>query len=235
VTRCSNSPRSSAPEEPRLDVEPRRHTKVLMPCVDPIDETDDLPEGYRSTLDVVALPETTTHQRGRFDPDSGFTFSKMGLLVRTGASFHIEVATRSLDNALIRWDNTGSIDPASPLRLQNCQGSRTWLVYPGGVWTIEPACVTLLVLTDTARPQPMCPAFQGRTEPSRVAPSPTTPFPRCRTLAGRPTRDPPTLSLSRQVGAAIGLPNPGGQTDEEVPCQLRRRLEQLVEPGAVER
>ena len=123
------------------------------------------------------------------------------------------------------WDNTGSIDPASPLRLQNCQGSRTWLVYPGGVWTIEPACVTLLVLTDTARPQPMCPAFQGSTEPSRVAPSPTTPFPMCRTLGGRPTRDPPTLSLSRQVGAAIGLPNPGGQTDEEVPGHLRRRLE----------
>jgi hypothetical protein len=64
VTSCSNSPRSSAPEEPRLDVEPRRHTKVLMPCVDPIDETDDLLEGYRSALDVVALPETTTHQRG---------------------------------------------------------------------------------------------------------------------------------------------------------------------------
>jgi hypothetical protein len=180
-------------------------------------------------------PKRQPISAARFDPDSGFTFLQDRAPRTNGASFRIEVATRSLDNAWIRWDNTGSIDPASPLRLQNCQGSRTWLVYPGGVWTIEPACVTLLVLTDTARPQPMCPAFQGSTEPSRVAPSPTTPFPRCRTLGGRPTRDPPTLSLSRQVGAAIGLPNPGGQTDEEVPCQLRRRLEQLVEPGAVER
>lgn len=134
-------------------------------CGDPIGAFDDLPDDYRSVSEVVAFPTADLLQRGRIGPDndpgSARAFSKFGLVVRAGAVFQIHVAGDSQANALVHWGNTGPDDPVSSISVGGCEGSCDslvqpgcpagddwdWVVYPGGVWTLEPACVSLVVLT----------------------------------------------------------------------------------------
>lgn len=158
LTACTSgpTPTAAAPSAtepvstPTPPVVSRSPEAAVMPCSDPIEALDALPEAYKPILDVVALPRQETHQRGRTDPETGFVFSKMGLVVRVGAAFRIEVAPTSRDNARISWDNTGSIDPVLTLEVENCSGPRTWIVYPGGIWTRDPSCVALLITAGPA-------------------------------------------------------------------------------------
>lgn len=138
-------------------------------CGEPIDAFDDLPEGYRAVGEVVAFPTEELLQRGRTGPDndpgSARSFSKLGLVVRAGAVFQIHVAGDSQANALLHWGNTGPNDPVSSIAVPGCEGTcdslvqpgcpdgedRDWVVYPGGLWTLEPACVSLIVLTGAER------------------------------------------------------------------------------------
>lgn len=122
-------------------------------CDDPIDSVvGSPPAGYQTSVGVVALPDGDEQlQRGRTgmdnDADSRRRFSKMGLglLVRPGSSFELHVGPRSQGNALIHWGNAGTDDPVGSLSI-DCDGDpERWLVYPGGVWTLEPECVQLLI------------------------------------------------------------------------------------------
>lgn len=125
-------------------------------CDDPIDVLQQPPDGYATVADVVAFPVTGDRpQGGRVGPDndagSRRAFSKMGLLVRPATTFQIHVAPRSQRNALIQWGNVDANEPVSSIAVSSCPGDRNdWLVYPGGVWTLEPACVELTILTAKA-------------------------------------------------------------------------------------
>lgn len=126
---------------------------VAFDCRDSIEQLSELPDGYLAVLDRVAFPETELHQQGRseeIEAGSGvfWRFSKMGLLIKEDAGFTIRVADESRGNALISWSNTGSPGPVEGLTTEGCSGDEAWLVYPGGVWVIEQACVTLTVETD---------------------------------------------------------------------------------------
>lgn len=122
-------------------------------CDDPIDAVEDPPGSYMTVADVVALPGTGDMlQRGRVGPDndagSRRSFSKMGLLLRPATTFQIHVAPDSQRNALIQWGNVDANEPVGSIAVASCPGdTNDWLVYPGGVWTLEPACVELVVLT----------------------------------------------------------------------------------------
>ncbi|MEQ1874335.1 MAG: hypothetical protein ABL953_11460 [Ilumatobacteraceae bacterium] len=124
-------------------------------CDEPIDVLQEVPETYVSVADVVALPgDGEVLQRGRtgtdYDPESLYTFSKMGLLIRPGATFQIHVAPDSLGNALIEW-NIEDEHLVGSIAVSSCPGDPSvWLAYPGGVWTLEPACVELIVITADA-------------------------------------------------------------------------------------
>ena len=126
-------------------------------CRAPIDVIDVLPDGYEAFADVVALPDgSDVMQGGRSGPDNDLgsrrAFSKMGLLIRPGTSFQIHVGPVSQGNALIHWGNAGNDDPVGSIAVESCSGDPdTWIVFPGGVWTLEPACVELIVLTDVAQ------------------------------------------------------------------------------------
>jgi len=123
-------------------------------CDDAIDVVETLPDNYSAFADAMALPtDVETMQRGRSSTD-GRRFSKMGLIIRPGTTFQIHVAPTSQGNALIHWGNAGINDPSESIAVESCGGDpETWIAFPGGVWTLEPACVTLLVTTEVEREQ----------------------------------------------------------------------------------
>ncbi len=132
-------------------------------CEDPPFVVDSLPVNFSEFAGVMALPNAVDKmQRGRSGPDNDLdsrrAFSKMGLFVRPGLTFQIHVGAGSQGNALIHWGNAGSDDPVSSIAVGGCEGDDgTWLGYPGGVWTLDPACVELLVATVDERAQVLLP------------------------------------------------------------------------------
>jgi hypothetical protein len=119
-------------------------------CASTIDMLTELPIDYRELAAVVALPEIDSHQLGRSgpdgDPNSARKFAKMGLLIRRGTAFELHVGGRSQGNALIAWGNIENPGPVSSIAVDDCPGRAEWLVYAGGVWVLEPACVALIVI-----------------------------------------------------------------------------------------
>lgn len=108
-------------------------------------------EGYRWILDAVALPEPhVRHEMGRTDPETGLKFAKMGLLVKPGRAFAISVDPGQEADIRLAWGHTvDSEPPAQQFVVPGCDGDEEFLVYSGGVWLSEPACVELTVSTDS--------------------------------------------------------------------------------------
>ena len=134
---------------------------ISLDCANPIDILDAPPPGWTSVLDVIALPEDQILQRGRFDDQIGRWFSKFGLVIRADRTFTVSVAQASQANAVMSW-NSGSGAPVASIDITSCSGvcqtdfqpncplgeSGEWVVYPGGVWTIEPDCIALEIAVD---------------------------------------------------------------------------------------
>lgn len=154
---------TSAAEQPEQALPP-----VVAPldCADPIDALNELPENYRSVGGVVAFPTGDVLQRGPTtagdDPESARAFSKFGLVVRAGTAFQMDVGEQSQPNALIGWGTNGVAELVPSITVDRCRGECDpsiqpacpegddwkWVVYPGGMWTLEPACVVLTVTAD---------------------------------------------------------------------------------------
>lgn len=141
------------------EVEPPR----AFNCTGAIDVLDEPPEDWSSVLDVVAFPGDDVLQRGRSDEESGRRFSKFGLVIRADRSFVLSVAESSRPNALIGW-GVGSDVPAASIEFAGCSGvcetdfqpncplgeTGQWVVYPGGMWTVDAACIGLDVMVEDA-------------------------------------------------------------------------------------
>lgn len=81
--------------------------------------------------------------------------------MRSDRAFSVTVAVKSQPNALIGW-GTDSSTPATSIEVTGCAGlcetdwqpncplgaSGEWVVYPGGVWTTEAACISIEIATD---------------------------------------------------------------------------------------
>ena len=125
-------------------------------CDEPIDVLTKLPDSYVIVAGVVALPGASDIlQRSPVvlegDPNFPRAFSKMGLLLRPATTFQISVAPDSRQNALIGWGTNDPEEAVGSIAVGSCSGdTHEWLVYPGGVWTLDPACVELLIVTEQA-------------------------------------------------------------------------------------
>ncbi len=112
-------------------------------CRAVIDLLDTPPDSYVPVLDAVALPgPETPHNIGRIDIESGLRFAKTGLLVRAGVASTITVTD---SDRRIGW---GSTEIARRIEIPACVGAAEWLVYAGGFWVPDPACMTLTVETE---------------------------------------------------------------------------------------
>lgn len=109
------------------------------------------PRGFRTVLDVVALPVSPSYpalQTGRTGARSGRSrlFAKTGLVIRSRTSFEISVPTDVAHHVGIGWGGWPS-KPSHKLIVSDCPsaGGSGWLSYAGGYWVDHPACVPIIV------------------------------------------------------------------------------------------
>jgi hypothetical protein len=117
-------------------------------CKDAIASKADLPADLSVVFNQVALPTVNAVQAnrsGESDP-SARLFAKAGLFVASGASVALIVPPEWLGRLTIGWDNSGK--RRTHLFVSGCKATgsqKRWLVFAGGFWVGEPACVPLLV------------------------------------------------------------------------------------------
>lgn len=105
----------------------------------------------RVVLGVVALPVSPGYpalQTWRTEA-SPRLFAKTGLFVRPGARLTVSVPSNQAQRPYIGWGN-----PAKSLSREvvvpACPGpAHQWLAWPGGYWIEHPACVSVVVHTDS--------------------------------------------------------------------------------------
>jgi hypothetical protein len=132
---------------------------VTINCDAAIDELADPPVGFRVWSDAVALPSEDREQGlGRSGPDNDPTsarrFAKVPLIIKRGEVVDLLVGAHSQRNVLVSWGKLTSSGPASHLTSERCSSSDDvgqWLVFPGGVWVLEPQCVELVVQVGRSR------------------------------------------------------------------------------------
>lgn len=96
----------------------------------------------------VALPTRKALQAnasGEAAPSSRL-FAKVGLFVASGASFELIVPDGWVGPIAIGWGSPGT--RTTHLKVSGCSATGSadaWLVFAGGFWVGEPACVSLLV------------------------------------------------------------------------------------------
>jgi len=143
---CTTGPGANV--EDRVDVK-----RATLDCASAIDVVQVVPDGFAVVDVVAALPVSAIHRLGRSGPDEGglgeMRFAKMALLVAPNTQFSIDVSDESSTNALIAWSSATSTLPVDSLTAEPCldRGTEDWLVFAGGVWVLEPACVSLQFTT----------------------------------------------------------------------------------------
>ena len=118
-------------------------------CERAFDAGSEPPESSTVVLDVVALPTSDgmrealqTSASGEPDPAARL-FAKQGLVVRSGASFVLEVPADAVDRLSIGWSNPD--ERTRRLVIDACPGSSKWLAFVGGYWVKDPGCMPLVV------------------------------------------------------------------------------------------
>lgn len=131
---------------------------AVFDCANPIEVLDAPPADWSTVLDVIALPDDPVLERGRLDEETGRRFTKFGLVIRADEALTVRMAATSPPDAVMGW-GVGSGAPVPSIRIDGCSGrcpsghqpacpfgdSADWVVYPGGIWTQEPACVEMAI------------------------------------------------------------------------------------------
>jgi hypothetical protein len=148
VTACSPSTStvSPTPSDP----------VTILPCQDVIASAPAPPSESSVILDGVALPTGRALQvNASSGSDREKLFAKDGLFIRRGASFDLLVPEQWRSRLAVDWGSIGK--PTTHLRISGCRPAQRmpsssrwdvsddWLVYPGGYWVSQAACVSVLV------------------------------------------------------------------------------------------
>jgi hypothetical protein len=135
---------------------------AVLPCQDVIASAAAPPSESSVILDAVALPTGRALQANSSngsDPREKL-FAKDGLFIRRGASFDLLVPEQWRGRLAVDWGSIGK--PTIYLRISGCRPAQRmpsssrwdvsddWLVYPGGYWVSQAACVSVLVRAEQA-------------------------------------------------------------------------------------
>jgi hypothetical protein len=133
-------PATATPAAP--GVEPSGDGSTV-PCAHAIGALDQ-PEGGRTVVaGVVALPIGAVLQANPTGAARPRWFAKDGLVVRADAVVELRVPAGSADRLRVGWGSPAQ--PGAVVRLAGCPDRSGWLVFAGGYWVDEPACLPLLV------------------------------------------------------------------------------------------
>lgn len=149
---CSIGPTSAPSASPTQSAaatitSPASSTSLL--CRDIIASRDVPDADLTIVFDQVGLPTRSALQAATdpLEPDpSARWFSKVGLFVARGSSFELIVPAEWIGHLTIAWGNPG--ERTTHLYVTGCDATRAetaWVVFAGGFWVGEPACVPLLV------------------------------------------------------------------------------------------
>jgi hypothetical protein len=153
---CTTHPDAAGSVRP---VPPTRAAPVTgadpLTCEGPIDVLDRLEPTMHSVSGVVAVDTDHTLQAapsGESDPRRAL-FAKTALVVRFGKPFEVVVPRAWRSRAAVDWGNDGPRQITDHLQVRGCTpvgAHGKWLVYPGGFYVAERACVPLVVKTPTS-------------------------------------------------------------------------------------
>jgi hypothetical protein len=130
---------------------------TVLQCQDLVGSEAELPSGYAIVLDRVALPTGRALQvdRSGQSDSAARLFAKDALRIRRGLSFDLVVPDTWRGRLSVHWGfSTANAKRISHLRIPGCRPTGPinqireqdeWLVYAGGYWVRDPACVSLLV------------------------------------------------------------------------------------------
>lgn len=142
--------RSAVASEPAGGVQrpPVAGAVVQLSCNTSIAAEPALPAGYRLVLRGLAVPVVRVlevHETGAAEPTNRL-FAKWGLVVRAGVALDLQLKPGWADRARISWGSSAA--PGVAVHVPACQppsGKGRWLVFAGGTWVKQPACVPLIV------------------------------------------------------------------------------------------
>lgn len=135
-------------------------------CVNPVAVYDELPDGWAISARVAAFPVVDVHQRGRtmsgIEGGPRLAFSKIPIAIKADQALRIEISPKSPANVLLDWRIIAN-EPVSSIDVRGCEGvcrfdnqpecplgeTGDWVVYTGGMWSAEPACASVRVVTET--------------------------------------------------------------------------------------
>jgi hypothetical protein len=99
-------------------------------------------------LDVVLLPVAPLGIGREGDigtPYEGLSFSKIGLAVRANSTVRLEANASGRVDVVMQWVLEDPDHPSNVLIVGPCDaGGAGWLVFAGGFWVSEAACLTVV-------------------------------------------------------------------------------------------
>jgi hypothetical protein len=128
---------------------------AVLHCEDVIASTPNPPSESSVILDGVSLPTGRALQANPDSDPHATLFAKDGLLIRRGAAFDLIVPDSWRGRLTVTWGSLAK--PTGHLRVPGCRPTQRmpsssrwdpsddWLVYPGGYFVSQAACVSVVV------------------------------------------------------------------------------------------
>ena len=150
---CSAAPPPpQAPSSVADAAETNQQLSGELDCAETIDAFDTLEEhpDYTQVLGAVALPSARADREplqsvAQHGPTEFEYFAKFGLLTRGDGKARINV--NDPDHARISWGQASDDSAVVELHVPACGGGG-WHVFPGGIRTTEPMCLSLTVVSN---------------------------------------------------------------------------------------
>jgi hypothetical protein len=122
-----------------------------------VDNVSDI-EGFAvGPLEAVAFLDAGLSSQGVYtqgqrepdhDPKSARRLSKIPIMAKNGSTFTLLIHPDSQGNALMSWGRGAELGFA--VTVEACdQPVDGWSVFGGGIWVLEPECVTVIVQRDS--------------------------------------------------------------------------------------
>lgn len=150
LTACTPAAPAPSPEPTASPFDP-----TAIPCDQAIDALAGPPPGYSVLLDSVGLPVGRKLDINVIADVSPRRFAKQGLVVRAGTPVELRIPADWEGRAWIEWGNSSHAKNVITVPPCPDRGSLTWLVFAGGFFVDEPACLPIIVRTagreETAR------------------------------------------------------------------------------------
>jgi hypothetical protein len=132
-------------------VETHAADSLALDCRDPIAEMPAPDAGYEVIGDAVAIVTSRSSKAALQTREAGDAnasqrlYAKNAVLVRRNTRSEFIVPTAWRNRLSFRWGNAGPQEATEHLVVGPCNSAAEWMVFPGGYFVAENACVQFIV------------------------------------------------------------------------------------------